>query len=192
MDTNVTYCIIMGLASHEIKNLLASIRSVLQEGPLDISSYHSILPTILMDIAMDSISQDAERRRGELLQIYQATGLQGFRSLGRKPSKDEEQLELDLLTKLTHKLTALSDGCAGIKAVCKMQFRFLDAVRTFNACEEGSAHSLVSPTQANASIRACIQQLHFIEQVLHGVESKIGYTQESAQCQVQTVNLSPF
>jgi hypothetical protein len=181
--SNVTNIVIFGLRGPEIKSFLESLTFVLRNQVPPLTSYHLIIPTLLMDTAIDAVSQDAEKRRGDLLQTYHATGLHGFNFVARKSSKHEVQLESNLLTKLTHNLTSLSDACAGIKAVCNMQFRFIDALRDF-ALIKSDGHA------QDETILMCLQQLHFISQVLHGAESKLGYIKESAQCQVNTVRLT--
>ncbi|EON68287.1 hypothetical protein W97_07545 [Coniosporium apollinis CBS 100218] len=136
-----------------------------------------------MDKAVDTVTRDAEDRRNSLLQIRYATGSHGFGNVD-KPSLTDDRDDLDL-DDITRDLTALSDACAGIAAVCKTQFRFIDAIKSMElSVEPGKAPQNEEETEL---LEACHQRLGFIAQLLQGIESKVMYTNASAQGQIQTV-----
>jgi hypothetical protein len=172
--SNTTDILLMGLRSGEADIVVEALKE---------ATHHTwspfAIPCILMDKAIDTLSQDAEQRRNSLLQICYATGLHGF---GTGPSingDDHDELDLDLLM---HKLTALTDACAGIGAVCKTQNTFIQTLRNLKSGEQ---------TMEDASVKQKAetwhQHLDFLEQLLAGIESKITYTRASAQGQVQTM-----
>ncbi|ORY59502.1 uncharacterized protein BCR38DRAFT_58470 [Pseudomassariella vexata] len=170
--TKSTTGIVIGLRSSEAEEVLLSIRKAarLLECP-------AMLPCIFMDIALDSLCQDAEGRRKSLLQICYETGLHGFQRASFKGQWDDRNdLDLDVLMQ---KLTGLSDACAGISAVCQMQANFIDAISSFK--------DQWDPDNSQHPSRHVQQRLSFFRSVLHGVESKIIYTKSSAQGQVQTI-----
>lgn len=169
--SNTTNAILLGLRNDEIEQFLQSVTSQAS----NLAECPAMLPCFLMDDALSALVLDAEERRKGLLQICQQTGHQGFLQRSSLTHGWDERDELDL-DFLMQRLTSLSDACAGISAVCKMQHNFIAAV--------GDFHSSSSNTPTPSLAR---QQLRFFTQMLHGVESKISYTRDSVQGQVQTI-----
>jgi len=193
---NVTTGVLLGLRSNEINEVLHSVRHGAKR-----MICPAMLPCILMDKAFDALVKDAEERRKSLVQIRFETGSHGFhfpRASIKASDKDWdsewEGLDLELLMQ---KLTSLSDACAGIAAVCRMQADFICVTRDLLACTTAgdndndsslpSSNNGEARTAAATSHRYAAQQLGFLTQFLHGVESKVTYTKSSVQDQVQTI-----
>lgn len=66
------------------------------------------------------------------MQIAQTTGLYGIIHFGSIATHRNDQDEIIDLEINTHRLTCLSDACAGMNAVHTMQNLFLDAIRCLN------------------------------------------------------------
>ncbi|KAF1988856.1 hypothetical protein K402DRAFT_21420 [Aulographum hederae CBS 113979] len=83
------------------------------------------------------------------------------------------------------KLTALSDACAGMTAVCKTQHRFITAIERYHTLLSETTHEKaeVLPGYAGPELEA----LSFLKCILEGIEGKINYTDASARGQVQTM-----
>jgi hypothetical protein len=172
-DSNTTTAILFGLRGNEIDDLVYSLRQAAAH-----TICPSVLPCILVDKALDTLVKDAEERRKSLIQIRFETGSHGFprQNVFNDSWDGRDDLDLDVLMQ---KLTSLSDACAGITAVCKMQYNFLDAISEFQG--------RFDPTDSLPASRYARQQLKFFTQYLHGVESKVTYTKSSVQDQVQTI-----
>jgi hypothetical protein len=167
-----TTAILLGLRANEVDDVLESIQQCIQY-----MDCPAMLPCIVIDKALDALLKDAELRRKSLLEICYGTGLHGFHRASFKDQYDErDDLDLDVLMQ---KLTSLSDACAGISAVCKMQRGFIETVAQIK--DEWAL------SNESVSSRYAAQRLRFFAQFLSGVESKISYTQSSAQGQVQTI-----
>jgi len=112
--TNTTNAVIMGLRSEEIDVLVHTLKTHKDRDP-----FYVLLPSILMDRAVDVLSKDAEAHRSRLIQIVQATGSDAFnfKRFGSIAIQHNEQKEIADLEKITRGLTSLSDACAGIDAV---------------------------------------------------------------------------
>ncbi|KAF2436334.1 hypothetical protein EJ08DRAFT_644707 [Tothia fuscella] len=173
--TNITTALLVGLRSDETTSLISSLKKSKH------AHFHILLPSILMDNAVDAVSQDAEARRGSLLQICYATGLHGFNRIGSVGADLDDRDLLDLEV-MMQKLTSLADACAGIDAVCKTQARFIDAVTKFE-----TTIGTLKDERTGEEFFENGQRLDFIGQLLKGIESKVGYTKTSAQGQVQTI-----
>jgi hypothetical protein len=182
--TNTTNALMLGLRTEEIDVLVDTLKVSRDRDP-----FYILLPSILMDRAVDVLSIDAEARRSRLIQIAQTTGLHAFNRFGSVATHHNEQEEILDLEITTHRLTSLSDACAGIDAVCTTQNLFIDAITTMD-------HDITEARDPQKSDGAAVfgishQRLMFIGQLLRGIETKVRYTKASAQGQVQTVVL-PF
>jgi hypothetical protein len=185
--TRVTTGVLFGLRANEVDEVLQSLRAEARS-----LACPAVLPCTLMDKALDAIVRDAEERRRSLTQIRIETGSAGFRehSIAHTTSSwdDRDDLDLDVLMQ---KLTSLSDACAGISAVCHMQYGFIDAVSAFQArCElaAGPVEGGSNGVTGSRGSRFARQQLRFFGQFLRGVESKVAYTRSSVSDQVQTIH----
>jgi hypothetical protein len=170
----------MGLRSEEIDVLVDTLKASKDRDP-----FYVLLPSILMDRAVDVLSKDAEARRSRLIQIAQTTGLHAFNRFGSVATHHNEQEEIVDLEIITHGLTSLSDACAGIDAVCTTQNLFIDAIMTLDhdITGAGDLQENIDPAVFGSSY----QRLKFIGQLLRGIETKVQYTKASSQGQVQTV-----
>jgi hypothetical protein len=182
--TNTTNALVMGLRAEEIDILIDSLKASKDREP-----FHVLIPSILMDRAVDVLSKDAEARRSRLIQIAQTTGLHAFNRFGSVATHHNEQEEIIDLEIITHGLTGLSDACAGIYAVCTTQNLFIEAITTLDRVITEARH--LQETNDAAEFDDSRQRLKFIGHLLKGIETKVRYTKSSAQGQVQTVEL-PF
>jgi hypothetical protein len=167
-----TRAILLGLRNNEVDEVLQSVRRSLQ-----FMSCPATLPCILVDKALDALVKDAEDRRKSLIQICYDTGLHGFHRksfMGQWDDRDDVDLDV-----LMEKLTRLSDACAGISAVCHMQYTFVDVISAFRKKWD--------PEGSEKATRNAKQLLCFFGQFLHGIESKVLYTKNSVKGQVQTI-----
>jgi len=201
-DARTTTAVLLGLRGNEVDEVLQAVRRLARHLP----ACPALLPCILMDRALDALVRDAEERRRNLTQIRIETGSHGFRrgslNLASSPWDDRDDLDLDVLMQ---KLTSLSDACAGIDAVCKMQALFVDTVASFVAAgapaetppappgsAAGASSAVAAPASAPApagtGARLARQQLRFFTQFLHGVESKVAYTGHSVRDQIKTIH----
>ncbi|KAH8900360.1 hypothetical protein GQ53DRAFT_127389 [Thozetella sp. PMI_491] len=172
-SNNTTTAVLLGLRSNEIMDVMISLRHAAKR-----LRCPSALPCILMDKSLDALVRDAEERRKNLTQIRFETGSHGFPQANDKEDMldDRDDLDLDMLMQ---KLTGLSDACAGITAVCKMQTNFIDVLSGFQL--------QLDPEMSDTASRYTRQQLRFFQQFLYGVDSKVAYTKSSVQDQVQTI-----
>lgn len=180
--TNTTNALLMGLRSDEVDVLIRSLRAYEGHDP-----FYVLLPSILMDRAVDVLSKDAEAHRSRLIQIAQKTGLNAFHRFGSIAIHHNEQKEILDLEIITHGLTSLSDACAGIDAVCTMQNLFIDAITTMDHYIT-EARNTQGENMTN-KFSGAHQRLRFVGQPLRGIGTKVQYTKASAQGQVQTVRL---
>lgn len=196
---NATTGILFGLRHDEIEDVLRSVRRAARS----VASCPAVLPCVLMDKALDALVRDAEDRRRSLTQIRIETGSHGFRRASTTPARptptrdqwDDMLEDLDL-NELMQKLTSLSDACAGMAAVCRIQHDFIETISAFR--ERVSHHpGYQPPTTSSAGVerhavlpagtRYAAQQLRFFVLFLRGVESKVAYTRSSVQDQVQAI-----
>jgi hypothetical protein len=180
--TNSTNALIIGLRDEEIEILVDTLKVSKDKIP-----FYVLLPSILMDRAVDVLCTDAEARRNRLIQIAQTTGLHAVNRFGSIATQHNEQEEILDLKIVTHGLTSLSDACAGIDAVCTTQNLFIDAISTL----ERNIMRARDPKEGDDTIvsGSSNQRLKFIGHLLRGIENKVRYTKASAQGQVQTVRL---
>jgi hypothetical protein len=195
VESNCLQGIIMGLRSDEIDDLLHA----LAHAPAAAVKSTIALPTMIMDMAFDALAKDAEQRRISLLKLCYDTGLHGFQRVSFLHRHHDDRDELDLDVTMS-KLTGLSDACAGISAVCKMQTVFIEVLTTFLHQQQALASSGQSraayafsesaagyASHSQAIRRHAEQRLHFLGQILRGIESKVLYVGSSVQGQIQTI-----
>lgn len=180
--THTTNVLIMGLRSDEVDVLINSLKSHEGRDP-----FYNLLPSILMDRAVDVLCKDAEAHRSRLIQIVQKTGLNAFNRFGSIAIHHNEQEEIIDLEIITHGLTSLSDACAGIDAVCTTQDLFIDAITTMDCGITEARDTKVDGE--TAVLNSSHQRLKFVGHLLKGITTKMQYTKASAQGQVQTVRL---
>ncbi|KAF1810031.1 hypothetical protein P152DRAFT_137967 [Eremomyces bilateralis CBS 781.70] len=171
-SNNQTLAVLFGMQGSEIEAVSGS----LCKSRVPVGSLPLLVPCLLMDLAMDYVAIDAEQRRTSLTSIRYETGLHGFDRnhslpLGRIDDSQDD-LDLDIITQ---KLTSLQDACAGIQAVVNTQNRYIACLKEYG-----------SVTQTTDTHEILVR-LGYLSDLLDGIQSKISYTAESTQSQVQTM-----
>ena len=189
-----TNAVLLGLHSWEVDEVLQAIRQT----PRADMACPIALPCILVDRALGAMVKDVESRRQDLTKIcQQISGIHGFPRQRMKPTTldsssgeddeddesrwEREELNLDESMK---RLTGMSDVCAGVSAVCKMQYDFVKELSSLLSRWE---HGPGGAASEAAIGRGAAQQLRFFEHFLVGIESKVLYIKNSVQGQVQTI-----
>jgi Mg2+ and Co2+ transporter CorA len=172
---NLTNAVLLGLKPPEIDEILESLSRLTSK---DLACPVA-LPCILIDKCLDSVVKDVENRRRNLTQICQQLSSDGFHH--PEISDDQLQWERDVvdLDRAMKILTGMSDVCAGISAVCMMQYSFIEVLSSFL--------SKWDPEGSNPQSRRMGNVLDTFKQLLRGIESKIVYSKTSVQGQIQTI-----
>jgi len=172
---NVTNAVLLGLKPPEVDEILESLSKL---SPSDLACPVT-LPCILIDKCLDSVVKDVETRRRNLTQICQQLSSDGFHH--PEISDDQLQWERDVvdLDRAMKILTGMSDVCAGISAVCMMQYSFVEVLAGFLKGWD--------PEGLRPQSRRMETVLGTFRHFLRGIESKIIYSKTSVQGQIQTI-----
>jgi hypothetical protein len=153
-----------------------------------LSTHPLLIPTVLLDLAIDDTASLLKLRTKLLNQIQQRTGMDRFNSLksatieGRKSmcGKETERRELDLDAVML-RLTCLSDWVAAQRGFIGLQRRVVGVVE--DMMDETST--------TNGALRVCHtfqERLDFVKESLLAAEQKCQYLERSIGAQVQTVS----